>query len=51
MEGSHTLNLQDLVREAEKVYYKRETEEEKELREEKTQTKELRKMLATVVTG
>lgn len=35
LEGLQDFTLQDLVKEAEKVYHKRETEEEKELRKEK----------------
>ncbi|XP_073075517.1 uncharacterized protein [Manis javanica] len=35
LEGLQDLSLRDLVKEAEKVYHKRETEEEKELRKEK----------------
>ena len=35
LEGLQTLSLQDLVKEAEKVYHKRETEEEKREREKK----------------
>ena len=35
MEGLQTLSLQDLVKEAEKVYHKRETEEERREREKR----------------
>ncbi|KAG3277544.1 hypothetical protein H1C71_004283, partial [Ictidomys tridecemlineatus] len=35
LDGLQDMTLRDLVREAEKVYYKRETEEEKEQRREK----------------
>lgn len=49
-EGLPTFNLQDLVKEAEKVYFKRETEEEKEIKKEKRQAREFGKILATVVT-
>lgn len=62
LEGLQNLNLQDLLKEAEKVFNKRETPEEKEdrLRKEqrdhealrdKKRTKELSKILATVALG
>ena len=35
LEGLHAMALQDLVKEAEKVYHKRETEEEKREREKR----------------
>ncbi|KAG3293000.1 hypothetical protein H1C71_014486 [Ictidomys tridecemlineatus] len=58
LDGLQEMTLRDLVREAEKVYYKRETEEEKEQRREKErehredernirQTKTLAKVLVT----
>ena len=62
LEGLQEAELRDLVREAEKVYYRRETEEEKEQRKEKEreereerrdrrQEKNLTKILAAVVEG
>ncbi|XP_063098857.1 uncharacterized protein LOC134474549 [Cavia porcellus] len=51
LDGLQDLTLRDLVKEAEKVYYKRETEEEKELARDKRRNKELTKMLATVIQG
>ena len=43
LEGLQDYTLQDLVKEAEKVYHKRETEEEKQEREEKeVEEKEIR---------
>ncbi|XP_054565836.1 formin-1-like [Eptesicus fuscus] len=60
LEGLQDLTLRDLVKEADKVFHKRETEEEKEERKEKEReeredardkkrNKELTKILATVV--
>lgn len=60
LEGLQDLTLQDLVKEADKVFHKRETEEEKEQRKEKEREKrenirdkkrnqELTKILAAVV--
>lgn len=60
LEGLQDLSLQDLVKEAEKVYHKRETEEEKEQRlkreqeeaekeKEKKRNKDLTRILAAVV--
>lgn len=62
LEGLQDYTLQDLVKEAEKVYHKRETEEEKQEREEKEveereirherqQDRNLTKILAAVVGG
>ena len=62
LEGLQEAELRDLVKEAEKVYYKRETEEEREQRKErereereerrnKRQEKNLTKILAAVVEG
>ena len=66
MDGLQNATLRDLVKEAEKAYYKRETEEEKEIRKEKERelrevtrrkeddcrrNRELSKILAAVVTG
>ena len=66
MDGLQYATLRDLVKEAEKVYYKRETDEEKEMRKEKERekrevarrreddrirNKELSKILAAVVKG
>ena len=62
LEGLQDLSLKDLVKEAEKVYHKRETEEEKELRKEKEREskeekrdrkheKNLTRILAAVVEG
>ncbi|XP_062962489.1 RNA-binding protein 25-like [Cynocephalus volans] len=60
LEGLQDFSLQDLVKEAEKVYHKRETEEERQEREkketeererrrDKRQEKNLTRILATVV--
>jgi AcrR family transcriptional regulator len=52
LERLHAMALQDLVREAEKVYHKRETEEKKEERENKRdrrQKRNLSRILAAVV--
>jgi RNA:NAD 2'-phosphotransferase (TPT1/KptA family) len=59
LEGLHAMALQDLVREAEKVYHKRETEEEKKERKKceeerenkrnRRQEKNLSRILAEVV--
>ena len=62
LEGLQDYTLQDLVKEAEKVYHKRETEEEKQEREDKEveerenrhegqQDRNLTKILAAVVGG
>lgn len=62
MEGLHTQTLQDIVKEAEKVYNKRETEEERREREKKEaearedkrdrrQERNLTRILAAVVKG
>uniref|UniRef100_A0A8D0S521 Core shell protein Gag P30 domain-containing protein n=1 Tax=Sus scrofa TaxID=9823 RepID=A0A8D0S521_PIG len=59
LEGLQEAELRDLVKEAEKVYYKRETEEEREQRKEREkeerrdrrQEKNLTKILAAVVEG
>lgn len=62
MDGLQDLGIKDLVKEAEKVYYKRETEEEKEQRlekekeekqrqREKRQEKQLTRILAAAVGG
>lgn len=57
IEGLQDLTLRDLVKEADKVFHKRETEEEKEQRKEKEResirdkkrNRDLTKILATVV--
>jgi hypothetical protein len=60
LEGLHAMALQDLVREAEKVYHKRETDEEKKEREkceeeerenkrDRRQEKNLSRILAIVI--
>uniref|UniRef100_A0A5F9C624 CCHC-type domain-containing protein n=1 Tax=Oryctolagus cuniculus TaxID=9986 RepID=A0A5F9C624_RABIT len=49
LEGLQDLTLRDLVKEADKVFYKRETEEEKEQKRDKKRNRDLTKILATIV--
>lgn len=51
LEGLQDRTLQDLVKEAEKVYHRRETDEEKEQKREKIREKNLTRILAAVVDG
>ncbi|XP_045663896.1 uncharacterized protein LOC123799038 isoform X2 [Ursus americanus] len=51
LEGLQDRTLQDLVKEAEKVYHRRETDEEKEQKRERIREKNLTRILAAVVDG